>query len=110
MPKQLISYDQATPCSKQITKPCSDCPWARKALAGWLGSDSIETWLQTTHGEYSVDCHTRIGVQCAGLAIYRANTAKLPRDKSILVLPIDRKLVFATPDEFREHHQGEPLI
>lgn len=42
--------------------------------------------------------------QCAGLAIYRANVCKKPRDRSILTLPADREAVFAAPSEFRHHH------
>lgn len=99
--KQLITADEAP----QITKPCSDCPWARHALAGWLGALSADEWLAAAHGEATADCHALKGPQCAGMAIYRANVAKLPRDPKALKLPADREAVFATPSEFKEHHE-----
>lgn len=102
--RYLITSDQAVETRGQTKKPCSDCPFARAALRGWLGGDSKEQWLQYAHGEFKVDCHTRKDNQCAGLSIYRANVGKLCRDRSILVLPEDTDLVFATPDEFLEHH------
>lgn len=105
MANQLITGDEATPALRQHTKPCSDCPWRRKAIKGWLGSLSPEDWIQAAHGEAYVDCHTRIGVQCAGAATYRANLCKRPRNPCILRLPPDRKAVFANPAEFLEHHK-----
>jgi hypothetical protein len=39
----------------------------------------------------------------------RAHNAlvKLPRDPDALRLPANRALVFATPDEFRNHHKED---
>lgn len=84
--------------------PCSDCPWRRDAIKGWLGDAKIEEWLQCAHGEVTIPCHVHLGVQCAGSAVYRTNVGKSPRDPDILRLPVDRDLVFATPLEFRGHH------
>ena len=102
--RQLITSDEAVETRGQTKRPCSDCPFARASLRGWLGGDSKEQWLQYAHGEFKVDCHTRKNNQCAGLSIYRANVGKLCREPSILVLPEDTDAVFATPDEFLEHH------
>lgn len=111
MPKakrtKLVTIDEAVPCDKQHTKCCGDCPWARDSLKGWLGGESIENWLAEAHGEGQIPCHTLKGPQCAGAAIYRANVAKLCRDKANLKLPPDRDRVFATPTEFREHHERD---
>lgn len=52
-----------------------------------------------------VECHLLTGAQCAGLAVYRANVVKNPRDRDILRLPANRETVFATPTEFLEHHK-----
>lgn len=104
---QLLSADDAEPAEVQHTKPCSDCPWARKALPGWLGSHSADEWLAAAHGEARIDCHTLLGAQCAGGAIYRANMAKRPRDGSLLVLTADRERVFASPAEFTAHHASK---
>lgn len=102
--RYLISSDQAVETRGQTKRPCSDCPWARVALPGWLGGNTKEEWIQFAHGEFKVECHTRQDNQCAGLAIYRANVCKSVRHPSVLVLPEDRKVVFATPQEFLDYH------
>lgn len=107
--RQLITNDEAVPASEQHKKACSDCPWARASLAGWLGALSADQWLMEAHGEANIDCHVLTGVQCAGAAIYRANIAKLPRDPELLRLQPDREKVFASPSEFLAHHKGGPV-
>jgi hypothetical protein len=102
---QLISSADAKPCSTQPTKPCSDCPWARMSLPGWLGGFTPEEWLQAAHGEERIDCHTLKGPQCAGVAIYRANVIKSVRDPKVLKLKRDCVDVFTSPVEFRDHHK-----
>lgn len=104
---QLRSGDQAKPAKKQHTNPCADCPWARTALQGWLGSLTMDEWLEAAHGETRLDCHTISNQQCAGGAIYRANVYKSPRDPALLRLPADRQKVF-TFGEFRQHHEQKP--
>jgi hypothetical protein len=108
--RYLISSDEAVETKGQCRKPCSDCPWSRQALPGWLGSNTREEWIAIAHGEFRVDCHTRKNNECAGLAIYRANVCKSVRDPSVLVLPADRDAVFARPQEFLDHHEkvGRP--
>lgn len=104
-PRKLISSDEAVPAKTQHTGPCSDCPWAREALKGWLGGSSVEEWLDCARGDDPVPCHALKGAQCAGLAVFRANIAKLPRNPETLRLPADRERIFATPAEFAEHHE-----
>jgi hypothetical protein len=106
--KQLISGEEARPAKRQHKTPCSDCPWARRALPGWLGNPTADEWLRSAHGESLIDCHTRIGMQCAGSAIYRANMAKVCRSPEILTLPPNKLIVFATPMEFKAHHEKGP--
>jgi len=103
--KQLISSSQAVPSDTQHSKPCSDCPWARTSLVGWTGEMSPQEWIEAAHGEALVDCHALIGPQCAGVAIYRANVCKTPRDPRILRLSSDCDSVFASPKEFLNHHK-----
>jgi len=105
--KQLITSNEAVDAKCQHKTPCSDCPWGRTALNKWLGGATIDEWIQTAHGEQKVDCHTLKGAECAGLAIYRSNVSKNPR-ADVLKLPSDRVKVFATPEEFREHHSHFP--
>lgn len=107
MSRQLISSDEARPAKCQHTKPCSDCPWARRALNGWLGGASVDDWLRTAHSDTHVECHTLTGVQCAGLAIYRRNVCKSVMPP-LLKLEADREHAFATPMEFRAHHERMP--
>lgn len=105
--RKLISSEEAVPIKGQITKPCTDCPWAREALPGWTGSLSPLDWLNAAHGEARIECHVYNGPQCAGVAIYRANVCKTPRDPATLQLPADREKVFATPAEFLQHHDPD---
>lgn len=108
MKRKLITRDEALPAPGQHERPCSDCPWSREALAGWLGGMTSEEWLEEAHSEALIDCHVWDGAQCAGAAIYRANMAKSPRDPEALRLPRDTEAVFATPDEFTQHHAAGP--
>jgi hypothetical protein len=107
--RRCITSDEAVKVSRQSKKPCTDCPWARASLKGWLGPLSAEQWLTVAHGDGLVECHTmKLGwakpMQCAGAAIYRRNVAKTPRATEALRLPADRERVFASPSEFVAHH------
>ena len=108
--KQLINGEEATPTPKQPTAACSDCPWARAALPGWLGTQSAEEWVKVAHSEGSADCHALVAEDgsayaCAGLAIYRANVCKSVRDPKALKLAADQDKVFASPQQFKDHHE-----
>jgi len=109
MGKQLICSDEAAQARIQHTKPCSDCPFARTALNGWLGGYSIDDWLATAHGDAPEPCHVIDNQQCAGIAIYRRNVCKRVEPPT-LKLPADRDKVFATPMEFRAHHERFPTL
>ena len=104
MTRRCIASDEAPESNIQHTRPCTDCPFARTALAGWLGGLTRQEWVSLLHSDERIDCHAIIGPQCAGAAIYRANICKLPRDKTLLRLQADRLLVFGSPIEFAEHH------
>lgn len=106
--RRLLTTDDAVPAKGQHRAPCSDCPWARASLPGWLGGLTADQWIRAAHGEERIDCHTLTGSQCAGAAVYRRNVCKRPHDKSTLVLPADREKVFATPAEFLAHHSSHP--
>lgn len=106
MSRQLISSDEAVPAEGQHTAPCADCPWARTSLKGWLGGPSADDWLREAHGDHEIPCHVLRGAQCAGAATYRRNVRKLSVNPGVLLLGVDRVTVFATPDEFRRHHEG----
>lgn len=101
MRRRCISSDESTPATRQHVKPCADCPWRKDALEGSL---TPREWLACAHGEGQAECHVRTGVQCAGMAIYRANVCKRPRDPRALILKSDRQAVFTSPAEFLSHH------
>lgn len=104
MRRQCLTTVDAVPAKGQHKKPCSDCPFARHSLPGWLGGATVDEWLYDAHGEGTIPCHVLEGAQCAGAAVYRRNVLKRPRDPAVLVLPADRETVFATPVEFADHH------
>jgi hypothetical protein len=106
--KQFVSSDDAVHAERQHEKPCGDCPFSRKAIPGWLGDGTVESWLADAHGETQINCHTLIGPQCAGAATYRSNVYKRPHSRAILLLPRDEKLVFTTAREFKAHHESKP--
>lgn len=100
--------------------PCSECPWRRNSLPGWLGPHTAEEWVQGAHGDHEIACHLSIPhsdnddeagdeemaemTTCSGAAIYRHNVCKsprfVPRENT---LPADTSLVFGY-GEFLQHH------
>jgi len=104
--KRLLTYHDAVKTRIQHTKPCSDCPWARVSLPGWLGQVSAEDWLALAHGEGICECHATDKL-CAGFAIFRANVCKVPRDPGSFRLPADKVTCFSSNAEFLAHHKRE---
>lgn len=97
----MISSDEGKRTRAQHHAPCHDCPLRRGALPGWLGESTVEEYVALLHSDLLVPCHAvRPRWHCAGVAIYRANTCK----RAAFTLPADKALVFATPMEFRAHH------
>lgn len=107
--RQLISGDEAVSVARQHVTPCSDCPFARSAFPGWLGSMDAGEWVRCVHGETFIECHVTTNAQCAGAAIYRGNVGKVPRDPDQLRLSKNTQLVFASPLEFLAHHQTKKV-
>lgn len=102
--RRFVSGDEAQPMPTQHRKPCADCPFARTALKGWLGSTTTEEWVAAVAGEARIDCHCTTNQQCAGAAIFRANLIKVCKVPDRLSLPPDKGLVFETVAEFQNHH------
>lgn len=103
MARKLISSDEAYQGKCQHIKPCSDCPWRRDAINGWLGGNTVDEWVKFAHSDVIIPCHVIDNQQCAGAAIYRRNVAKLAWPPNIK-LEADRETVFASPMEFIKHH------
>lgn len=101
--RKLISRDEAVDAAGQHTTPCSDCPWRRDSLRGWLGGGTAEEFLQYAHSNTQYDCHTVRGAQCAGMAVYRRNVCKRV-EPPLLTLSKDTDTVFDTPMAFAAHH------
>lgn len=109
-------------CGKE---PCSQCPFRRKALAGWLGEATPEEFIVAISMEQPLPCHPtidyydknwlakweaqEIGNICAGSVILAANIAKIPHSPNFPRLPPDRELVFATHQEFIDYHNNAPV-
>lgn len=107
MSRKLISSDEARQGLCQHTKACSDCPFRRDSLNGWLGGNTVDAFLSMAHSNTWYDCHAIKGQQCAGLAIYRRNTCKMV-EAPLLVLPADHETCLSNPMEFRAHHEARP--
>jgi hypothetical protein len=104
MRRKLICAAEAKPSKVQHRTPCSDCPFRRDAIPGWLGGKTPMEFVMQAHGEVIYPCHAKIGPQCAGMAIYRANVCKVPRDGRALSLPPNTRTVFAGIREFVAYH------
>jgi hypothetical protein len=110
-PRRLLTTGDAVLIKKQHKSPCSDCPWRRKSLPGWLGDTSVGRFLWIAHGDGRMECHTKYlakgYAECAGAAIYKANVCKSVNPPNLELLP-NRATVFAQPLEFAIHHsKGE---
>lgn len=103
--RKLISSDEARPKMRQHRVPCSDCPFRRDSLPGWLGGKPAENFIRMAIGEVIYPCHVNLGQQCAGMTVFRANICKDPRNPDALRLPKDKTTVFAWPTEFLDHHK-----
>lgn len=104
---------------KQHHQPCITCPFRRDCVPGELGGSPVETFIGQAFGAFLIPCHECIDYtdpdwktncvkvsQCAGTAIYRSNCHPAERPASLLVLPEDTNMVFASPAEFMAHHLG----
>lgn len=106
-------------------KPCNQCPMRRISAPGWLGSASSQAFIAAVHTGLAMPCHATVDYeddewrarlqpghprearQCAGQAIYLTHCSVLPRPGPLAAirLPADRGRVFATPQEFLDHHR-----
>lgn len=117
-----------------MKEPCSQCPYRRKSMPGYLGQATPEEFMQSTMLDYPMPCHKTIDYNdqhwkdkwenlvlddelkvgkagcdtkekhCAGAAIFFTNIAKLSRDAARPRMAADRELVFDHPQQFIDHH------
>lgn len=109
--------------------PCVECPLRRDSAPGYLGGYSPEMYLDVLHGPASLACHSSPGFhegeihrqnQCTGVAMYRANVGHIcsvlaPDGRGIITTGAhaatqhcghNEKDIFASPQEFYDHHKG----
>lgn len=111
---QKLHADVPEDLPPAIKEPCSECPWRRESWAGYLGPLNAENWIKLAQSDMPIMCHKTIEedqnydgtFQCAGAARFRANIAKAPRRPDVVTGPVDRETVFATPQEFIDHHKN----
>lgn len=123
-------YSEAMPQLK-FTHPCNDCPFRRAAARGWLGSETNpRVFVNGATADYvapdaELPCHLTIdyadprwrdtqypdAALCAGALIFCKNWGKMPRDPArstnVRAVGRDTEDVFASPEEFIEHHLGD---
>jgi hypothetical protein len=104
------------------SKPCNECPFRHKAMPGWLGAATPESFIIEISYEHPLPCHPtidyddkrwlqkwstqRIGMICAGSLIMAANMGKKFREPGFPSLSRNTRLVFATAQEFLDHHNN----
>lgn len=97
-----------------VPKACKECPWRRDSEPGHLGPYDAATWILAVHGDAPIACHETIKSndqpwpelkQCRGSAIYRANVCKTPRNRAVVVGPVDTATVFDRDEDFIAHHE-----
>jgi len=102
-------------------QPCSDCPFRRRSMPGWLGAGSPESFIDCMQRDEPLPCHQTIdygdpswlekwsaqegGAMCAGALIFLANKMQRPRARGFPTLPPDKASVFANSIEFVRHHR-----
>ncbi len=83
------------PMKTNLKAPCSDCPFRKKSLPGWLGPWQPWDLLRSVDADVPFPCHQTIAEDheergqsldqmqsCAGAALFLANRYKLSRDPS----------------------------
>jgi hypothetical protein len=102
-------------------QPCSDCPFRRAAMPGWLGAGSPESFIDCMNRDEPLPCHQTIdyddpdwlekwsaqesGSMCAGALIFMANKMQRPRTRGFPTLPPDKVAVFSNTVEFVRYHR-----
>lgn len=101
-----------------VPRPCSDCPFRRKAVPGWLGHSSPEGFIDCMQRDEPLPCHQTIdyedkhwlskwmaqesGKMCAGALIFMANKLQRHPFKRMDKDPVN---VFTNSLEFVRHHR-----
>lgn len=110
-----------------VAKPCSDCPFRRKAMPGWLGGSSPEGFIDCMQRDEPLPCHQTVdyddpnwlvkwmkqggdtGNVCAGALIFMANKCQRPHDPNFPTMEPDHGAVFSNSVEFVRFHREAPV-
>lgn len=95
-------------------KPCSDCPFKKESLPGWMGGFSLDSYAQPPSVGMPTSCHQAdFGSRspkttfCAGSCAVIANDAELERH--VIYPAVDevgpREDCFPSVEAFVQHHQ-----
>ena len=106
-----------TTAVKHMPAPCSSCPFRKDSTPGHLGGSAPEVFVGQAFGPFVLPCHKACDFddplwrekaldtpQCAGAAIFRANTEQADRMPPAIHRLPKSKAVFDSPSEFLMHH------
>lgn len=102
-------------------KPCNECPFRKKAAAGWLGDNPPENFTNAIYREEPIPCHLSLdyedkhwerkweagktGKLCKGALVMAANMCKRARNQTAQPhVDPDREECFAHGSDFIAHH------
>lgn len=89
-----------------VKKPCSNCPFRKDSLKGWLGRERMREILD----QETFVCHKTLDterLQCAGHMLMKGDENAFVRLANQLNMPLKlsgHELVFETDQECIDHH------
>ena len=112
--------------------PCSQCPFRKVSLPGWLGDTTPQEFIETTLADGLMPCHKTVDYEnpnwkfhmifpdsdvqhCAGARIFYRNRFKISRNPLFLMEEAEGRVVeveksdkvFKTAEEFIAHHNTQ---
>lgn len=91
----------------RVKKPCSNCPFRKDSLKGWLGEERMQEIVNAD----SFTCHKHKSpnrLQCAGHMLLKGDENAFNRVASAMDIDTQvtgRDLVFTTKEECVNHHK-----
>ena len=107
--------------TKKLQRPCSACPFLKSIKPGYLGGSDSTVYIGQGYGPFWLPCHKNCDFddpnwkkdvtvqQCAGAAIYRANTGMSHLHPPHLHRLEKDPCVFESPEQFLAYHNNIPL-
>ena len=88
-----------------VKSPCSNCPFRKDTLKGWLGERRMTEILS----EQSFVCHKKKHLQCAGHMLIKGNEnifVRTAKQMDIELTLSGREKVFDTQEQCIKHHSN----